>query len=81
MAPPPSAVALEAEDDTTGVFIPDVLTVDSVKALRGKSGKLVAGVAAKADIELFKGRGRHEKKAKAKRWDRRHTSTRGCATQ
>ena len=68
--PPPSATSLEAEDDTTGVLIPDPLTVDSVRALRTKSGKLVAGTAAKADIELFKGTGRHGKKPKAKRWER-----------
>lgn len=67
----PPGIALQAEDDTTGFVIPDVLTVDGVQALRTKSGKLAAGTAAKADVELFKGVGRHANKPKAKRWDRK----------
>ena len=65
------APSIEAVDDTTGIVIPDVLTVDGVQALRTRAGKLVAGTAAKADIELFKGVGRHAHKPKAKRWDRK----------
>lgn len=63
--------SLEAVDDTTGVVIPDLLTVDSVQTLRTKAGKLKAGTAARADVELFKGKGRHTSKPKAKRWDRK----------
>ena len=65
------APSLEAVDDTTGVIVPDLLTVDSVQSLRTKAGKLKAGVAAKADVEIFKGVGRHTSKPKAKRWDRK----------
>lgn len=73
---PPSAedVSIEAVDDTTAILVPDILTIDSVEALRTKSGKLRAGTAAKADIELFKGLGRHAQKSKAKRWDRKQAS-------
>ena len=64
------APSLEAIDDTSGVIIPDPLTVNHVQALRTKSGKLVAGVAAKADVELLKGHGRHGKKAgSTKSWE------------
>ncbi|KAI9727906.1 MAG: Aromatic/aminoadipate aminotransferase 1 [Chrysothrix sp. TS-e1954] len=70
--PPPSAdVAVEGVTDTQGFQMPDILTINDIEKLRTKAGKLVAGVAAKADVELFKGRGRHAHKPLAKRWDNR----------
>lgn len=69
MPPPPAAEAVGVTD-TTGLTLPDPLTINNVEALRTKQGRLVAGVAAKADIELFKGIGRHTHKPKAKNWDR-----------
>ncbi|KAL9053027.1 MAG: hypothetical protein Q9162_005015 [Coniocarpon cinnabarinum] len=64
------APTVEAVEDTKGVVVPDPLTVDTVQALRTKQGKLTAGTAAKADVELFKGVGRHSSKPKStKQWD------------
>ena len=76
--PPPSAILMEAEDDTTGIYVPDVLNVDSIQALRTKQGKLLARTAARADVELFKGLGRHAAKPKAKRWDRKPVLSLWC---
>lgn len=70
MSPPPS-IAIEAATDIHSIQIPDPLTIDNVQAMRTQQGKLIAGVAAKSDIELFKGIGRHSHKPKAKRWDRK----------
>lgn len=68
---PPGAVTVQAADDTTGITLPDPLTVNDVEELRTRAGKLKAGTAARADIELFKGKGRHAHKPLAKRWDRK----------
>lgn len=62
---------LEAVDDTTAIILPNPLTLNSVEARRTKAGRLVAGVAAPADIELFKGLGHHSHKPLARRWEGR----------
>ena len=58
------------ETDTTTFTIPDRLTIQNVAKRRAASGRLVAGVAAVADLDSFKGRGQHAHKGKAKKWDR-----------
>ena len=58
------------ETDTTTFTIPDRLTIQNVAKRRAASGKLIAGVAAIADLDLFKGQAQHGHKAKAKRWAR-----------
>ena len=73
---PPSAI-----DDTTGSYEPvsasytpsvsGRLTSHGVAKRRAAEGKLVAGVAALADVEAFKGRTAHLHKHEARRWDRR----------
>ena len=68
---PPSAVDVQAIDDTTAVTIPNPLTIESVKTRRDATGKLVAGVAAVANVDQFKGEKEHVHKPKAKRWDRK----------
>lgn len=50
------------------MVLPEALTLDGITARRTKAGRLVAGVAAASDFELFKGRGQHAHKPKAKRW-------------
>lgn len=73
MAPPAATVdihILGAESDTAPFAIPDRLTVQSVAKRRVASGKLIAGVAAPADLEAFKGRTSHGHKGVANRWDR-----------
>ncbi|KAK3112247.1 Aromatic/aminoadipate aminotransferase 1 [Teratosphaeriaceae sp. CCFEE 6253] len=77
---PPSAVEVLPESDTSTFTIPDRLTIQHVAKRRAASGKLVAGVAAAADVGSFKGRTHHSHKALAKRWDHRltdETKTRG----
>ena len=73
MAPPPPPpgpidVQVLPETDTSTFTIPDRLTIQSVAKRRAASGKLVAGVAAWAEIDVFKGKG-HGIKPLAKRWD------------
>lgn len=70
MAPPPSATPeVLAIDDTTGVVVPDPLTVEGVQARRMKAGKFVYGTAAPVKTDVYKGVGGHDHKPKAKRWD------------
>ena len=73
MAPPPAALDIEVlpETDTSTFTIPDRLTIQNVAKRRAASGKLVAGVAAVADVDVFKGRTQHLHKGKAKTWDRK----------
>lgn len=63
-------VKVEAVTDTSAVTLPDPLTIDAIQARRTAAGKLVAGTAAVADIELFKGRHEHAHKPPAKSWSR-----------
>jgi hypothetical protein len=51
---PPIAIDVEGVSDTQGIVIPDPLTVNGITSRREKSGKLVAGVAAGANSDLFK---------------------------
>jgi hypothetical protein len=62
---------LGAETDTQPFTVPDRLTVQNIAKRRAASGKLIAGVAAVADLEAFKGRTSHLHKRPAKRWDRK----------
>ncbi len=71
---PPAAIEVEAVTDTQAITIPDPLTLQSVSFRREKAGKLIAGVAAPVDFELYKGHS-HAHKPKAKRWDRESTAT------
>ena len=66
----PAAIEVLPETDTTSFTIPDRLTIENVAKRRAASGKLIAGVAAIADVEVFKGKTHHLYKPKAKRWDR-----------
>jgi aromatic amino acid aminotransferase I len=70
---PPSAIDVDVQaiDDTTAITIPNPLTLDDVSARREATGKLIAGVAAVANVEQFKGEKHHLHKPKAKRWDRK----------
>ncbi|EME44200.1 hypothetical protein DOTSEDRAFT_71877 [Dothistroma septosporum NZE10] len=83
MAPPAATIDLDICPEigsATFITVPDRLTVDKVAKRRAASGKLVAGVAAVADLEQFKGRTSHSHKALAKRWDHRlshETQSRG----
>jgi aromatic amino acid aminotransferase I len=63
---------LGAETDTQPYTIPDRLTIQNIAKRRAASGKLIAGVAATADLEAFKGRTSHLHKPSAKRWDREY---------
>lgn len=47
-------VEIYPETDTSTFELPDRLTVQSVAKRRAASGKLIAGVAAPADLEAFK---------------------------
>ncbi|KAI9662374.1 MAG: Aromatic/aminoadipate aminotransferase 1 [Bathelium mastoideum] len=67
---PPGAISLEAISDTSAVVIPNPLMLDDVDKRRTTQGKMVAGTAATADTELFKGSG-HDHKPRAKRWNHR----------
>ncbi|KAI5366184.1 Putative aminotransferase, class I/classII, pyridoxal phosphate-dependent transferase, major [Septoria linicola] len=75
MAPPAAiesmSVEVYPETDTSTFTTPDRLTVEKVAKRRAASGILVAGVAASADLELYKGRTSHLHKGLAKRWDHR----------
>ena len=70
---PPSAIDVDVQaiDDTTAITIPNPLTLEDVSARRAATGKLIAGVAAVANVEQFKGDKHHLHKPKAKRWDRK----------
>lgn len=70
---PPSAIDVDVQaiDDTTAVTIPNPLTLESVATRRAATGKLIAGVAAVANVDSFKGEKQHLHKPRAKRWDRR----------
>ena len=74
MAPPAAAIDIEIlpESDTSTFTIPDRLTIQNVAKRRAASGKLIAGVAAVADVEGFKGRTQHVHKGKAKTWHRKY---------
>jgi aromatic amino acid aminotransferase I len=73
---PPSAIDVDVQaiDDTTAITVPNPLTLDDVSARREATGKLIAGVAAVANVEQFKGEKHHLHKPKAKRWDRKYQS-------
>lgn len=78
MAPPSATEGpreVTAVTDTQGVVFPNPLTLDGIPIRRTKAGRLVAGVAAASDIELFKGRTQHSHKPKAKRWDGSSSTT------
>lgn len=65
---------LAPDTDTPSSFaIPPRLTVQSVAKRRAASGTLIAGVAAPADVDAFKGRTSHVHKRMARRWDRTYT--------
>lgn len=68
---PPAAIDVLPESDTSTFTLPDRLTIQSVAKRRAAEGRLVAGVAAIADVDRFKGRNVHAHKSKAKRWDRK----------
>jgi aromatic amino acid aminotransferase I / 2-aminoadipate transaminase len=74
----PAAIEVLPETDTATFTIPDRLTIQNVAKRRAASGRLVAGVAAVADMEAFKGRTHHLHKGKAKRWDRASNILRSC---
>ena len=65
----PAAIEVLPETDTTTFTIPDRLTIQDVAKRRAASGKLVAGVAAAADVDAYKGKTHHLHKPNAKRWD------------
>ncbi len=67
---PPAAIESYPETDTSSFTIPDRFTLQQVAKRRAASGKLVATVAAVADVDAFKGRTQHLHKGKARRWDR-----------
>lgn len=68
---PPAAIHVLPDSDTSVFSIPDRLTLQGVAKRRAAEVKLVAGVAALADVEAFKGRTHHLHKPRAKRWDRK----------
>ena len=70
---PPAAIEVLAESDTSTFTVPDRLTIQSVAKRRAASGRLLAGVAAAANVGTFKGLTHHLHKSKAKRWDDRLT--------
>jgi aromatic amino acid aminotransferase I len=67
---PPGAIDVLPESDTSTFTLPDRLTIQGVAKRRAAEGRLVAGVAALADVDRFKGRSVHSHKPKARRWDR-----------
>ncbi|KAK3615874.1 Aromatic/aminoadipate aminotransferase 1 [Elasticomyces elasticus] len=71
---PPSAIEVLPETDTSTFTVPDRLTIQAIAKRRAASGKLIAGVAAAADIGSFKGRTHHLHKHPANRWDHRLTA-------
>jgi aromatic amino acid aminotransferase I len=72
---PPSAVEVSAETDTTGITIPNPLTVpvasNDIFGRRKKTNKSQWGIAAASDTANFRLKS-YENKPKAKRWDRKH---------
>jgi aromatic amino acid aminotransferase I len=68
---PPAAIDVLPESDTSTFTLPDRLTIQGVAKRRAAEGRLVAGVAALADVDRFKGRKVHSHKVKARRWDRK----------
>lgn len=73
---PPSAIDDAADSYEPFVAnytssVPGRLTVQGIAKRRAAEGRLVAGVAALADVEGFKGRTAHLHKHKARRWDRK----------
>ncbi|KAF2723299.1 PLP-dependent transferase [Polychaeton citri CBS 116435] len=70
---PHADIQVLAETDTSTFSIPSPLAIENVAKRRAASGKLIAGVAAPADIESFKGKAQHLHKPTAKRWDHRLT--------
>jgi hypothetical protein len=66
---PPAAIESLPETDTTTFTVPDPLKIQDIAKRRAASGKLIAGVAAVADVDAFKGKTQHLHKPKAKRWD------------
>ncbi|KAF4548317.1 Aromatic amino acid aminotransferase-like protein [Elsinoe fawcettii] len=73
MAPPGINVEVLAETDTTAVTLPEPLTIPGIGKRRTAAGRLIAGVAAAADVEAFKGITSHGHKSLARRWDHRLT--------
>ncbi|TKA22984.1 hypothetical protein B0A50_07202 [Salinomyces thailandicus] len=71
---PPSAIHVLPETDTSTFTIPDRLTLETIAKRRAASGKLVAGIAAAADVEQLKGRSSHAHKPLAKSWEHRFTA-------
>lgn len=69
---PPAAIDVLPESDTSTFTLPDRLTIQGVAKRRAAEGRLVAGVAALADVDRFKGRSVHAHKPKARRWDREY---------
>lgn len=70
---PPAAIEVEAVTDTTGVTIPNPLSVpvksNELNGRRRKTDKSQWGVAAPCDSVHFRQRN-YDHKPKAKRWDR-----------
>ena len=66
---PPAAIDVLPESDISTFTVPDRLTIQGIAKRRAVEGRLIAGVAALADVESFKGRTAHLHKARAKRWD------------
>lgn len=69
MAPPAMDFDVRAVTDTTGITIPNPLSIHGIPKRRTAAGKMNAGVAAMADVESFKGSMQHGHKPLAKRWD------------
>ncbi|KAK6434239.1 Aromatic/aminoadipate aminotransferase 1 [Oleoguttula sp. CCFEE 5521] len=71
---PSASINILPESDTSTFTVPGRLTIQSVAKRRAAEGRLVAGVAALADVERFKGRTSHLHKPKARRWDHRFST-------
>ena len=69
MTPPALDVEVQADTDTSAVTLPEPLTIRGIDKRRTAAGKLIAGVAAKADVNFYKGPIHHKHKPLAKRWD------------
>lgn len=71
----PSAIEVEAVTDTSGITIPNPLTVpiksNEIYGRRRKADKSQWGTAAPANSANFRHRS-YDDKPKAKRWDRKH---------
>lgn len=70
MAPPGVDIEVCAVTDTSAITIPEPLLLAGIGKRRTAYGKLVAGIAAVADVESFKGATSHSHKPLARRWDR-----------